>query len=60
MSHITVVCDECGGTVDGLIDAATAPRGEAVVLTGGFQLHENGASCDDCVFGDTGPGPESD
>lgn len=55
MSSITVVCDECGQEVEGLIDAATTPDGEAFIMSGGFYLYENGVSCDDCVHGNAGP-----
>ena len=55
MASITVVCDECGETVDGLIDCATTPDGEAFIMTGGFYLYDFGVSCDDCVAGENGP-----
>jgi len=46
---ITVVCDECGQEVEGLISAGTTPDGEAFIMTGGFHLYEFGVSCDECV-----------
>jgi len=55
MTVITVVCDECGSEVEGLIGTATDPNGEAILMTGGFRLFEFGVSCDDCVHGDSGP-----
>lgn len=51
MGDITVICDECGETVEGLIDAATTPDGDAVILTAGFYIYDSGVSCDDCVAG---------
>lgn len=55
MSAITVVCDECGREIEGLIDAGTTPDGEAFIMSGGFYMFENGISCDECVQGITGP-----
>lgn len=59
MTTLTVVCDECGREVEGLIDAATTPDGEAFIMTGGFYLYESGVSCDECVQVITGPGGDS-
>jgi len=53
MSNITVVCDECDQRVEGLIDVATTPNGEAFIMSGGFYLYENGVSCDGCVQGNS-------
>ena len=55
MASITVVCDECGSEVDGLIAAETLPDGDAFIMSGGFHLYEFGVSCDACVHGDEGP-----
>lgn len=55
MTTITVVCDECGQEVAGLIDAGTMPDGEAFIMTGGFYIYDCGISCDDCVHGESGP-----
>lgn len=52
MASITVVCDECGEQVEGLIDAGTKPDGEAFLMTGGFYIYESGVSCDECVSGE--------
>jgi len=57
MATLTVVCDECGQEVDGLIEPGTMPNGDAFIMTGGFYLFDFGVSCDDCVEGESGPQP---
>lgn len=52
MSQITVVCDECGEQVNGLIDTATTPDGDSIIMTAGFYIYDTGVSCDACVSGD--------
>jgi len=55
MSDLTVVCEQCDNRIDGIIDATThTVRGvtEPVLMTGGYQLTDNGAVCDDCYYGE--------
>lgn len=49
MSNLTVVCEDCGNVVEGIIDAVVTKNDEPLIMTGGFRLEHDGAYCDDCA-----------